>query len=1778
MKELETGFKMTSLAAQLGNIASATSTIALDRKKRQKIHSVSLIYTPKVAATQDYEIIYSNSLEAFEELVLIDKRFAYFRNSLFSATSISVDRNVQTAEQNKDLDKAVNAYLSLISSRWNLAPAAQATEWLVRRFQIHVHNGELLLLSTINYFQSPIFRRILDIVKLPPLFQGLSGFKNSEKNPTNASIIKIFTDLELFNLYIKYLEDTTSKNILYANQLLFFTCVALNTIAVSSTNPKKINDLIPLVLEVSAKFLTSSNSDAHVASHTVLSVLSSATSLSQEIIYAATETILAKMSKKAENSALICIIKLFQSLNGYNYENMPVRIYRLFIKLVTSDLDRFNELISSKSIKSEKLVTVLVKTILAYDSNERIGLVLNVLKLVQLPNFEMKYIIKDSISAIDLVENDKMEIVRLFEYFSEINKDLLFDTLKEVDLSLDLLEIKLQNSLSIANQTSGAGADEEDNEEEKEKKLLMQIDQENKDALLKEINEFKPIVKDSFLAPELNKEFNEVLALFIRSSTITDSMQLFKEKVFKDEPSYLTFLVRVIVSPSSPGYYREVASKHLKSLIKSFDPKQNLMTIIPVLITALTDSRRKIRLSVLEILKLIVSRPSSKKVFMENKIFGKDSSKLQLISPKDMNNFINSIIENYFVETQDISKIFIESNKHIKLFLAFLVNQATVVSLPFVKTVLFNLVREICIKSVKLSELFQPFLETYISNRSSWELNCEENKTDFKQFEQSIINLIVPKEKNPFGIQFLINCLDSQFDQLAELAALKVVEIFPTLKATDYQFKLSKAIVDSFAKDSYTAYDALLTLQSLPLTSELFVELLKDSQINQPKAEQGVAKRRRRSSSSARQALHTGELAKIADHHLQKITVILETLDKSINQLTPTASLLSSLFNLLSDLETLGSDAGLPVLYTQETLATTMVKVIKGLKTLNVELDSSSIRTDIVVATIRASPSPQVQNRLLLVVAELASLAPETVLHSVMPIFTFMGAHTVRQDDEFSVHVVEQTVIQVVPALTNNAVNSKQDEEIEFLLTSFASAFAHIPRHRRVRLFTTLASTLGPNKSLHLMLYLVGAQYSSALSKNRNSEARSLVEFSTSFLKNFSAVEQLNALSSFIKTWKTIPTVKDKEVLNSITSNSVLSSTILSLNEEETLELKVNLIQYLDLTLSGGDTTAIPSLKLKISYILLDSQSTEDKKSEIFDSFGRFIESLLSLISETSKEEQQEQEQEEILNRLYKLLGDAFQLLPIKEFVSSVSQILLSSDISIKVREHLTLLILEKFELESTEDEDAVVAVDVIIQDLFKNISTKQTELLQSSFDVLGSLISKFGEKIDSSLLVESLKLTTSELGLLSSNGEIIISSISVITHIISILGIKTISFFPKIIPPALKIFNTSMEEIEDVEAKKNLQLSILLLLSSYIKRIPTFVTSNLKDILRVLFLSNQVSDNIRNSVIELIVINMDHQQIMKTLSTIWGTLVCKLNGSSIGLYLNALGSTVQAMDKKTATLQSSRFFKLLLELFEFRSQSDFDNNAIHRVEAQFHEIANSYVMKLNDKSFRPLFALLVRWGFNGEGVVYNKITEVERLTAFFRFFNKLQEALKSIVTSYYTYFFENTIDILNRFVSGEAGINDVNLRRLILQSMSSSFKFDQDEYWKSQSRFELTSKALLDQTINIDDSIGKYLVKTVGSFAKDVSSDENNKKLNQLFISHMKATCGAKEKLWSVRCLKLVYQKVGDQWLSLLPQLVPIIAELLEDSDEEVELETRSGLIKVVEQVLGEPLDRYLD
>ena len=124
----------TSLAKQLAQIATKSKT-ALDAKAQKAAHSKSLIWEPKVAATQSFQTLYPVCHDGFEELCGLDNRFAVFRATIFSEQSQGEDRAQLAEAENEELDRQVESFLRLVGSRVRLMPAIKAIEWLIRRFR-----------------------------------------------------------------------------------------------------------------------------------------------------------------------------------------------------------------------------------------------------------------------------------------------------------------------------------------------------------------------------------------------------------------------------------------------------------------------------------------------------------------------------------------------------------------------------------------------------------------------------------------------------------------------------------------------------------------------------------------------------------------------------------------------------------------------------------------------------------------------------------------------------------------------------------------------------------------------------------------------------------------------------------------------------------------------------------------------------------------------------------------------------------------------------------------------------------------------------------------------------------------------------------------------------------------------------------------------------------------------------------------------------------------------------------------------------------------------------------------------------------------------------------------------------------------------------------------------------------------------------------------------------------------------------------------------------------
>lgn len=110
--------------------------------------------------------------------------------------------------------------------------------------------------------------------------------------------------------------------------------------------------------------------------------------------------------------------------------------------------------------------------------------------------------------------------------------------------------------------------------------------------------------------------------------------------------------------------------------------------------------------------------------------------------------------------------------------------------------------------------------------------------------------------------------------------------------------------------------------------------------------------------------------------------------------------------------------------------------------------------------------------------------------------------------------------------------------------------------------------------------------------------------------------------------------------------------------------------------------------------------------------------------------------------------------------------------------------------------------------------------------------------------------------------------------------------------------------------------------------------------------------------------------------------------------------------------------------------------------------------------------------------------------------------------------------------------------------------------------------------------------VPALTELAVAADSTDNHKELNTVLMRLLRPSAGPSGKtaggenphtrLAALKAQQSLTEQLGEEWLALLPEMLPYISELMEDEDENVEREVRKW-VKQIEDVLGERLDDML-
>lgn len=314
----------------------------------------------------------------------------------------------------------------------------------------------------------------------------------------------------------------------------------------------------------------------------------------------------------------------------------------------------------------------------------------------------------------------------------------------------------------------------------------------------------------------------------------------------------------------------------------------------------------------------------------------------------------------------------------------------------------------------------------------------------------------------------------------------------------------------------------------------------------------------------------------------------------------------------------------------------------------------------------------------------------------------------------------------------------------------------------------------------------------------------------------------------------------------------------------------------------------------------------------------------------------------------------------------------------------------------------------------------------------------------------------------------------------------------------------------------------------------------------------------------------------------------------------------IARLTKSAVSLHADAFTKLLIKAFDLRrvqycprSKDSYEESEVIGVEAASNHVAVSLIYKMNDTIFRPIFMRLVEWAASSSPAV-----KTQRRTALYNFLVDFFDVLKvrgisvltecgltmfvqSIVTNYAALIIEDIMDILKGVDWSDEASRLLWMK--VIQTLHKTFIHDQDGkfsnveflqsilisfvgFWQSPKHFRPVSEVLLDQLKPAAEAATtSQLIASITELVGAGDSPKHHKTFNAAILHYTRSDVPA-VRLAAVQCQQSLTDRLGEEWLALLPEMLPFISELQEDDDGLVERATLRWIEKI-EDVLGENL-----
>ncbi|CZS94034.1 hypothetical protein WAI453_001374 [Rhynchosporium graminicola] len=1800
----------TSLAAQLSVIA-ANSENSLNLKAQKAKHSKSLIFEPRIAASQSFDTIYTLCHEGFQELCLLDGRFLEFQRDIFSEQSQEEDRSQMNAAQNSELDRRLEAFLGLVGGRLRLTPAIKAVEWLVRKFKIHDHNTSFLLLTFLPYHTLPVFTTLLSILpeKLPQEYRFLQPYIRSLTSPPRHTIVQVATTAVPFasalNSYVLRICQARQN---YQALLAFWAGIMTEAVAgmmdksrsgrqgVQTQNEQEV--ILRLLPTLNEGLAMKRVPDLRVGCYMILSIMASKGGLDDKMLIAMMDAVVLGWTEETTVPGLVCLSILAQNRSA---KKTPKRVTKELLR-VPNLPNLLTEL--SKQRRVDKLANgfcvALVERVRSTSETTHLLTIRQLLEQQLLSdaqaacNFKALLLVAFQLDATSSTHQDlRSHLASLLVSLTQLSGHVGFvfrGVLGDTEIDIDDLELKLQTTLrSIEPPPSPTGD-----------AVMVEADNSgvipNLSALLEALPK-KTVSETTFLSHGTSHIYPDLCRAFIASASNNldldafDEVPILRRQSALADTAYLSFYMRTWCGPY-PVTARASALKMATRCVSGCDASTvDFQAVLPYAIAALADHATKVRRAASELLiaisKVQRTTPEAKKKsavkpprWASHDLYGVgNTEELTWLSADVFARLLSEVIvpglEECILDRKHVESMFeksLNSARGLETPKKQDVGRLPQIARIAILTALSSHVIHTPLYAVKLrllaslnqvrsiagttrTKVLLPALQHWVALSSTEALqHCQDEQIDVAELDEQLLATVVANDKE--GLQYLASIITGEVastrPEFLEAVFKRLRSVWSSLKG-ESRLTTAQILMDAAhstsedlngLKEAISAGSADL-LRTSPLSSDILLSFVNQLPTAAMLSDKPPATKRRRKSHGEVARAPLQDSKQLSDA-IKKVTFVLQLVDSSEAGKHP--ELLRGLFNVLAELQHFKAQVSSELAYLQGLVLASLLAILKAHKVdSSIKLDRSAIRADLLVDCVQKTTSPQVQNAALLLIASLADTAPELVLHSVMPIFTFMGSSVLKQNDEYSAHVISQTIREVIPPLISSLRKEKGNPVTGAaeLLLSFIAAYEHVPSHRRKALFTSLVQTLGAEDFLFALLAMLVDKY--GVTDSIKSFTAELTGAFGVEVQLQSAVKYLDLVSDVLKPKPTYSYVLLGTHDDGDSDPQKIAMTELALLPH--LLSQRRLISQTGKLLGRDDMDA----------------------ARVRDLYSTLLESILAL-ADTLKDQK----------RLHNVCGDVLEsllgLLSTSEFVKSVEGLL------DRPNEALRRKVLRSLEVRIDQES----ASDPISRISMLSFLPQLTAIIRESKDVLykhtavgcvDKISEKYGKK-DLEAVSAAAETIASAHCLGQSDKRLRVMALLCLSSLVEILREGIVSVLPVAMPKALEYMESSVQANDDAQKLYSAGYAFM---SALAHHLPYMVSGAYLD--KLLHISNisaeadlnDEADESRVQCLQLVAKQVDAKSMFGALEKDWAQ-ASKVGALALHEYLEVLSIAVDKHPKTVVTKYSPILAKIFQNAFDLRRQWTLSADeqvtveAIAEIEAEVNDVAIKMIYKFNDATFRPIFSNLIEWASSLPKK--DQMGRALRLQSIYGFMAVFFENLKSIVTNYATYLLENAVEIL-----GAVDPKDEISRELwfrVLRTLTKCFEHDQDDFWQSPSHFTVVAPVLCEQFKNAATlPLALDLIPAVVELAAAADSPDHHKELNGAILKHMRSET-ASVRLAAVKCEQELTDRLGEEWLSMLPEMLPFISELQEDDDDVVEKETHRWIVKI-EGVLGESLDSML-